>query len=83
MNITRRTFLGHCVASAGALSLSPLMLERLEASLASESAPTVIWLHGSGCQGDSVSFLNRIDSAAATGQKTVDSTIHTELIIGL
>jgi len=75
MNITRRTFLKHCVASAGALSLGPVALERLEASLTSENAPTVVWLHGSGCQGDSISFLNRIDLTSGTGQKTVDDIL--------
>ncbi len=75
MNITRRTFLGHCVASAGALSLGPSALKRLEAALTSGTAPTVVWLHGSGCQGDSISLLNRIDSAAQAGQKTVDDIL--------
>jgi predicted enzyme related to lactoylglutathione lyase len=49
MNITRRTFLKHCTVSAGTLSLTPLVLDRLEAALLSETAPAIIWLHGSGC----------------------------------
>jgi len=75
MNITRRTFLKHCVASAGALSLAPAVLARLEAALADGTAPTIVWLHGSGCQGDSISFLNRIDAGAEAGQKTVDDIL--------
>jgi hydrogenase small subunit len=53
----------------------PPGLERLEAALASKAAPTIVWLHGSGCQGDSVSFLNRIDPAADAGQQTVDDLL--------
>lgn len=75
MNITRRTFLKHCLASAGALSLAPAALARLEATLADATAPTIVWLHGSGCQGDSISFLNRIDASAEAGQKTVDDIL--------
>ncbi|UCD53503.1 MAG: twin-arginine translocation signal domain-containing protein [Phycisphaerales bacterium] len=40
MNITRRNFLKHCTVSAGALSLTPLALQRLEAALTSRTAPT-------------------------------------------
>ncbi|MBM4026258.1 MAG: hydrogenase small subunit [Planctomycetes bacterium] len=75
MNITRRVFLRHCAACAGAIGLAPAGLQHLEAALAGESAPTVVWLHGSGCQGDSVSFLNRIDQTAAAGQRTVDELL--------
>lgn len=58
MQVTRRDFLKYCTASAAALGLGLSDLQRLEAALASSGAPTLIWLHGSGCQGDSVSFLN-------------------------
>lgn len=75
MNVTRRSFLKHCVACAGVLQLTPLGLRRLEAALAGKDAPTIIWLHGSGCQGDSISFLNRIDLAADAGQTTVDDIL--------
>lgn len=75
MNLSRRSFLKHCMACAGTLKLSPLVLERLEAALAGEGIPTIIWLHGSGCQGDSISFLNRIDTAADVGQTTVDDIL--------
>ena len=75
MKMTRRAFLKHCVACAGAIGLAPLGIQRLEAALASKAAPTIIWLHGSGCQGDSVSFLNRIDLTADAGQQTVDDLL--------
>jgi hydrogenase small subunit len=75
MNITRRDFLRSCAACAGAIGLAPVELERLEAALASQAAPTILWLHGSGCQGDSVSFLNRIDLTADAGQQTVDDLL--------
>ncbi|MCI0498446.1 MAG: twin-arginine translocation signal domain-containing protein [Planctomycetales bacterium] len=58
MKVSRREFLKYCTASAAALGLGLGDLQRLEAALASSGAPTLIWLHGSGCQGDSVSFLN-------------------------
>ncbi len=75
MHLTRRSFLKHCAACAGALSLTPLLLERLEAALTGKAAPTVLWLHGSGCQGDSISFLNRIDAADDAGQTTADDIL--------
>ena len=75
MHLTRRTFLRHCAACAGAINLTPLVLGRLEAALTGKAAPTVLWLHGSGCQGDSVSFLNRIDAAADAGQTTADDIL--------
>jgi hydrogenase small subunit len=75
MEITRRAFLKHCVACSAAVGLTPLGLKQLEAALASDGAPTIIWLHGSGCQGDSISFLNRIDAASPPGQRTVDDIL--------
>lgn len=71
MNITRRAFFRHCAACAGVIGLSPLGIRCLAESLASKMAPTVVWLHGSGCQGDSISFLNRIDRTAEPGRRTV------------
>lgn len=53
MNITRRTFLKHGGVSAGTLSLTPLALDCLEATLLSETAPAIIWLNGSGCFAES------------------------------
>lgn len=58
MKVSRREFLKYCTASAAALGLGLGDLKQLEAALAGSGAPTLIWLHGSGCQGDSVSFLN-------------------------
>ena len=58
MKVSRRSFLKYCTASAAALGLGFSDLQRLEAALASSGAPTLVWLHGSGCQGDSISFLN-------------------------
>ena len=59
MKISRREFLKYCTASAAALGLSFGDLRKLEAALTgSLPVPTLIWLHGAGCQGDSVSFLN-------------------------
>ena len=58
MKVSRRSFLKYCTASAAALGLGLSDLQRLEAALASSGAPTLVWLHGSGCQGDSISFLN-------------------------
>ncbi len=60
MTITRRSFLGYCIASAAALQLTSLDLLNLRAALANPNGPTVIWLHGSGCSGCSISFLNRV-----------------------
>jgi hydrogenase small subunit len=56
--ITRRDFLKYCTACAASLGLTQSGLSQLEAALSSSGAPTLIWLHGSGCQGDSISFLN-------------------------
>ncbi|MBI9018585.1 MAG: hydrogenase small subunit [Phycisphaerae bacterium] len=58
MSISRRKFLKYCSASAAALGLSSMDISKLQAALESDGAPTIIWLHGSGCQGDSISFLN-------------------------
>ena len=60
MTITRRSFLGYCIASAAALKLTSIDLLNLRAAMASPNGPTVIWIHGSGCSGCSISFLNRV-----------------------
>jgi Ni,Fe-hydrogenase I small subunit len=75
MDITRRAFLKYCLACSGALGLAPSGVKRLEAALVSDGVPTIIWLHGSGCQGDSISFLNRIDAESPPGQRTVDDIL--------
>ena len=58
MKVSRRDFLKYCTASAAAMGLGAGDIQKLEAALAGEGVPTLIWLHGSGCQGDSISFLN-------------------------
>jgi hydrogenase small subunit len=63
MKVTRRDFLKYCGVSAAALGLTATELGRLEEILANPSAPTVLWLQGSGCTGCSVSLLNRISTS--------------------
>jgi hydrogenase small subunit len=60
MIISRRQFLQYCGLAAAELGLAASHLRELEAALSGPAAPAVIWLHGSGCQGDSISMLNRI-----------------------
>ncbi|CAH2213299.1 hydrogenase small subunit [Tepidibacter aestuarii] len=61
MRISRRDFLKWCTASAAAIGLTKVELEKLEdVVFAAESAPPVIWLQGSGCSGCSISLLNTI-----------------------
>jgi len=67
MHISRREFFRYCTVCAAALGLNNTTLKQLKAALESDGAPTVIWLHGSGCQGDSVSFLNLFLDAPAVG----------------
>lgn len=64
MEISRRDFLKLVGVSAAALGLTMAELGDLEKVLANPSAPTVLWLQGSGCTGCSVSFLNRISTTA-------------------
>ncbi len=75
MRITRRDFLKYCTASAAALGLTPAGLKQLQAALASGGAPTLIWLHGSGCQGDSISFLNLFANVEPVGDVTAGSVL--------
>lgn len=75
MRITRRDFLKYCTASAAALGLTGVDLKKLEAALASEGAPSLVWLHGSGCQGDSVSFLNLFANLEPVGDVTTGSVL--------
>lgn len=60
MSITRRSFFRYCSLSAAVLGLDVCKLKLLREALANPNAPSVIWMHGSACQGCSVSFLNRI-----------------------
>lgn len=62
--LTRREFLRYCGFSAAAMALTSGKLGLLSEALASPTAPSVIWLHGSSCTGCSVSILNRIADAA-------------------
>ncbi len=75
MQVTRRSFLKYCAASAAALGLSPATLKQLEAALNSQQAPTLLWLHGSGCQGDSISFLNLFADIPPVGPLTLDNVL--------
>ena len=60
MYISRREFIKVCAAMAGALGLTSSGLLKLQKVLASEDAPSVIWLQGQGCTGCSTSLLNSI-----------------------
>ena len=60
MQISRRDFLKYAGASAAALCLSRLELDRVEEVFASSDSPPVIWLVGSGCSGCSVSLMNAV-----------------------
>jgi len=75
MRVSRRDFLKYCTASAAALGLGFGELQKLEAALTGDlPIPTLIWLHGSGCQGDSVSFLNLFsDNFALPGNVPPDA----------
>lgn len=72
--VTRREFLKYCTACAAYLGLTQSGLSRLEAALGN-GAPTIIWLHGSGCQGDSVSFLNLFTDVDPVGHLDVGSVL--------
>lgn len=75
MRITRRDFLKYCTASAATLGLSASDLGQLETALAGQGLPTVVWLHGSGCQGDSISLLNLYADLDPLGLTTVDNVL--------
>ena len=64
MNISRRSFLKYCGTASAALGLSAMDLIRLEKVFANPKGPTVLWLQGCGCTGCSISFLNRVSTAA-------------------
>lgn len=66
MALSRRDFLKYCGMSAVALGLSTTDLLTLEEALANPGGPSVLWLHGSGCSGCSISFLNRVSGTAPT-----------------
>jgi hydrogenase small subunit len=64
IQISRRSFLRYCTASAVTLGLDPLDVTGLNRALASPTGPTVLWLQGSGCTGCTMSFLNYISPTA-------------------
>ncbi|HEX7489367.1 MAG TPA: hydrogenase small subunit, partial [Anaeromyxobacteraceae bacterium] len=57
---TRRDFPKWSSRSAGALGLSQLGLFQLGQTIASESSPPLIWLHGASCSGCSIAALNAV-----------------------
>ena len=65
MTITRRGFLGYCIASAAALKLTSLDLLKLRVALADPNAQSFVWLVGSACSGCSISLLNRLSTSGA------------------
>lgn len=64
--MNRRDFLKLATLTTGAAALTALDLQRLEQAVASTTGPNVIWLQGASCTGCTVSFLNRISTAAPT-----------------
>jgi hydrogenase small subunit len=72
MSVSRRSFFRYCTLSAAALGLDALKLRLLNEALANPSAPSVIWLIGSSCNGCSVSFLNRISDQPGQPADVVD-----------
>ena len=72
MIVTRRSFLRYCSLSAASLGLSAAKIRLVQEALANPSAPSVIWLIGSSCNGCSVSFLNRISDKVGEPATVVD-----------
>ena len=64
MQITRRSFLQYCTAASATLGISAAELLSVRQALANPSAPSVIWLQGSGCSGCTISFLNYVSATA-------------------
>lgn len=62
--LSRRSFLKFCTASAVGIGLDPFDLTGLGRALANPSGPTVLWLQGSGCTGCTVSLLDYISPTA-------------------
>ncbi len=77
--ITRREFLKYCGFAAGTLVIGLNDLKRLEAAMET-GKPTVVWLHGSGCQGDSISLLNRFQDSGPG--KTIDDILINSINLG-
>lgn len=64
MQISRRSFLQYCSAASATLGLTAAELLSVREALANPSAPSVIWLQGSGCTGCTISFLNYVSATA-------------------
>jgi hydrogenase small subunit len=64
--VSRRSFLRFCTASAVGLGLDPFDLTGLNTALANPASPSVLWLQGAGCTGCSISLLNYISPTAPT-----------------
>lgn len=60
MNLSRRDFLRASAAIVAAPGLRRTSAAGLEQALAGETNAPVVWLQGTGCNGDSVSLLNSI-----------------------
>lgn len=81
MKISRRDLLKYAGASAIAMGLSQLHLDRLEQVLANASAPPVLWLSGSACTGCSVSLLNAVNPTIdQVLLNTIDLRYHSTLM---
>ena len=63
MRISRRDFLKAAAAAAAAGRITPAALADLRRALLSRDLPRVIWLHGQGCDGCTISLLNSIHYA--------------------
>ena len=63
MRISRRDFLKAAAAAAAAGRITPAALADLRKVLLSRDLPRVIWLHGQGCDGCTISLLNSIHYA--------------------
>jgi hydrogenase small subunit len=72
MDVSRREFIRYCSFAAASIGISQTQIGLLSQAMANPAAPGVIWLHGSGCTGCSVSFLNRI---SATSPRTAGDVL--------
>lgn len=65
MKISRRDFIRASAALAAAPGLRATTADDMRRALAGQTKAPVVWLQGSGCNGDSVSLLNTIYYATA------------------
>jgi hydrogenase small subunit len=82
MNISRRDLLKACAAIAAAHRLNAMGGAALAQALEGQTKTPVIWLQGTGCNGDSVSLLNSIYYATADALllNTIDLEYHPTLM---